>query len=565
LVDKTDTVKLWALDTHKETAAIPRPSWPSGVAFSQGGLSLAISGNAGIDLWSVEPLKKLRTLVHRRERTKPQRPETSLYATPVFFADDSRTLFGGRVSGDGPVGYSLGIWDAAEGQLRETVAEVAIPDHFAVSSDGRALVASHSGAVSLWDAVTGQERVRLSSGEPGSGWEERGPFGFAVVHGRFDWEEPGGAMGAVAVAAQGKAIAFASQSGKVLFFDCSALLTDGKPVATGILKPGSTTLPDAPQIERVSLADDTSQVQHVSFSHDGKRLFVAGAYRPNNAGKDLQKPLGFVGIWDVAAKQNLGVIPTPGRMRFGHHDGADLDVVVAIAPSPDGKLLAVATASEIALWDPTTFKKVCVVGPLDKDGLGLRDVTLKFSAHGRRLAISAHAHTWIWDVPTRQTVVRVKGGGGVTFFADGKYFATAEYLNRIHLWETATGKQLAADHAMMGILRGVGVSQDNRWLVAGGEGGAAVWRIGNVETTPTLKRHGSLDVTKPVYGVAFSADGTRALTCGGAHEIWETPAGRRVASFPAEIPEIQALYGDLSHDGKTAVVVGKNHLYLWRP
>src|SRR4029079_14613799 len=92
------TARLWEVATGKQRGVIDRGSYVASVAFSLDGRTLAVPGNAGIELWGVDPLKKQRTLARK-----------GCDYTRACFADRGRILIGGidRVN---PRATPLGIW-----------------------------------------------------------------------------------------------------------------------------------------------------------------------------------------------------------------------------------------------------------------------------------------------------------------------------------------------------------------------------------------------------------------------------------------------------------------------
>ncbi len=535
------TGRLWDAATGKEKGTIHQPLGVWSVEFSPDGRTVAIPGNRGIDLWEVEPLKKRRTLTAAR----------CVY-TRTFFADGGRVLIGGVLTD------SLAVWDVTTGQLRDTVLGHFVSDSpVAVSSDGKMLIAATtSPTVHLWEVASGREFARIHSA--GLGWVARD------------------GVTAVTVASGGKMAAAANKVGAVVCWDPTAAKAGEapqRPILSEVVKL------EGKKVERLTLDGCEWRLGHVVFSPDGKLLYIAartpdvpGAVRTDGSGL-----LGFVRVWDVAAKKELGVLPPPGVWRFGRYLGEAMSPVVALTPSPDGKLLAVATTRDFKVWDVTRRKEARVVTPGtdSRNDLPLDPSSLSFSPDGKRLVASGlggpGGGTVIWDVAGKKEMVRVQGTGAATFFARGKYIATAEYHNRVHLWETATGKQLAEDHPRMGILRGVGVSENNQWLVAGGEGGGMIWKIKDAETSPSLARHVRLEVRGPVYELAVSANGGRALTAGRTAQLWDMATGRELAGFPMGASVVGCA---LSPDGKTAAILVINSasndfreggIYLWQP
>jgi WD40 repeat protein len=159
----------------------------------------------------------------------------------------------------------------------------------------------------------------------------------------------------------------------------------------------------------------------------------------------------------------------------------------ALAFSPDGKLLATAHSAQhrgeprhdpvIRLWEPTTG------APLGEMGCrGMATRALAFGADGRTLAALNGATLRVWDVPTRQEVVRHKVGTkyltALAFSPDGRTLATVGNDGTVRLWDTSAWQECAAFRWKAGRLQTVAFAPDGmRAAAAGSTGKIVVWDV----------------------------------------------------------------------------------------
>ncbi|MGW7647106.1 nSTAND1 domain-containing NTPase [Streptomyces bobili] len=276
---------------------------------------------------------------------------------------------------------------------------------------------------------------------------------------------------------------------------------------------------------RKRLIGGTEPVLSLALSPDGHTLVTHS--------KD-----GKIRIWELPG----------GRLR---HTFTEYGVSEVMAFSPDGRTLAVATASDsggLALWDPVTGRKLRTFAVPDGSVRGMA-----FSPDGRTVAAASAAAVRVWDLATGRTRHRFTSHPdplAVTLGPDGRTVAAAGRDGLVREWNLATGRvRTTHDSRLEGVA--VGFSPDGRTYAVVCTDGSVQLR----EVATGILRHTLKDVPVGLNEVAFAPDG-RTLAVPGPGDtvrLWDTASGSALATVTAGHRGRGAMNVVLSADGRTLV------------
>jgi WD40 repeat protein len=259
--------------------------------------------------------------------------------------------------------------------------------------------------------------------------------------------------------------------------------------------------------------------------------------------------------------------------------GVHTDVVAVAVFSPDRHLLLTGGYDKMArLWEVKSGKELrrlighrspvrsaafsadgkwLITGSGDEDVKGGKRVTsdctvrLWETARGKELRSFAGHTDWVTYV---------------AFCPDGRHIISAGYLDdpTLRLWDLKTGveaRTIKSPH-----LTAAGLSPDGKLVLAGGDDNLVhLWEISSGKELFLLRGH-----QEQVWDVAFSPDGTRALSCGGGDatpgdysvRLWDIKDGRqlrRIDGHPDIVWKIT-----FSPDGRRALSECKDKIArLW--
>ncbi|HEY7424297.1 MAG TPA: WD40 repeat domain-containing protein [Gemmataceae bacterium] len=434
---------LWDVTTGKRIGRMPGREGVLALAFSPDNKRLA-AGTANSDtirLFDVATRKEFRSL--RDDKTPSLSQGVGSLAHHLAFLPDGKTL----VSLGGHLRNKIRIWDVESGELRRSIPVRHGEDRvLALSPDGRMVATSGwNNVVRTWELSTGKE-----------------------LH--DDLHQ--GSIKAVAVSPTGQQVAVGSYDGFVRLYEC----------ATGVEVRGFLAGP--------------SPIDHLTYTSDGKAIFVAVAYHGAKLwnvtnGKEIRSFPGAVkgqrGLWRAAFSRNgtpltLAVwnsslqIVNAGNgkvlQRLSEKQWAS-----ALAFSPDGaKLVGGAFDGNVHLWEVASGKELWIARNKTGD---IASVT--FAPDGDLVAIGDYgACIYLLSGASGKVVRSLVGvrAQALAFSPDGRLLAVGGAPRDVLLMETASGTVVRRLSGHKGPVAALSFNPDGRSLVSGSEDATAlIWDI----------------------------------------------------------------------------------------
>jgi len=167
-------------------------------------------------------------------------------------------------------------------------------------------------------------------------------------------------------------------------------------------------------------------------------------------------------------------LPEGAKARLGK------GVISEIAYSPDGKHLAVASGTEIWLYDAQTGEELDLLTE-HTDVV----ISIAFSPDGKTLMSGGSDGTvgtvHLWDVATGskiRTLTAHTGAINVAFSPDGKTLASGNRDGIIRLWDVATGNEIQTLTGHTDAVISIAFSPDGNTLVSSGlDGTVLLWEL----------------------------------------------------------------------------------------
>jgi RNA polymerase sigma factor (sigma-70 family) len=452
------------------------------VAYAPGGKVLASGCSDGsVRLWDPKTGKEIRRFIGR-----PEQPNSYNFVESIAFSPDGKTLAAGYGNGESMVR----LWDMATGkELRKFDGHQGFGVHaIALSADGKLLASgSEDGTIGIWDAATGA-LLRRSAKRPAILAVAFHPDGKTLVSSdKGDsvrvWEVSTGKelrqlrghkyqVFALVFSPDGKTLAAGGEDTTIRLWDTAAwkeirhfgdsdsvvwslaFAPDGRTLAStgfGIRRPEcAVRIWDVATGKEAHVArGHQGAVRAIAFSSDGK-TFASGGF-------DLT-----IRVWDATTAKEL--LPASG-----HQGGA----VSQLVYSPNGKLLASGCQQGdrgICLWDVARRRLVRRL-PIDHNDLH----ALIFSPDGTLLAGATAGMIRVWEANTGKTLHEWKQTNGwascLAFSPDGQTLACGgkEDKNRdgqVILWDMVTGKELGRLHGHSTCVHGVVILPDGKTLAS---------------------------------------------------------------------------------------------------
>ncbi len=288
------------------------------------------------------------------------------------------------------------------------------------------------------------------------------------------------------------------------------------------------------------------------------------------------------GLYKLAFSPDSTRLAVGGDLGFAVLDVADLtprftvslDSVSALAFGPDGKTLAIGTATRLVkLWSLKTNRELAEL----RHGGSTWLYQMVLSADGRTLASGGGDSVQVWNLAGADERIKLSGHAmGITsvgFSPDGAMLASTSKDGTVKLWETASGRLHHSLGGYPGDVQASPFSPDGTLLATGSfeRGRLRIW-----ETRSWQEVYCATDSTTEsvdeilIGGLAFGrgADIGLLATSGRGLRIWwvrQTAEGRPSLRPIAELPGSRCLHVALSPDGARAAYVDRDHgsIKLW--
>lgn len=259
----------------------------------------------------------------------------------------------------------------------------------------------------------------------------------------------------------------------------------------------------------------------------------------NDAFKNLPAdPLRGNGMVAVSSDLRRVVLARPGaRLMMGDVEAQTLDPVSAVSEpgvyvefSSGGRWLAERRSPNVvAIWDVAARQQIA---SLATPGAGLYDgrVPLAFAAQAALLAIAGPERVLLWDANTRRSVRQIVTAHFVTLALsrDGHRLATGSADNKIRLYDCHDGQQLGDPiEGHLAAVDSLAFSPDGRTLVSGGaEGRVKFWNL------PTRREVWSHVHEGYVAFARFSDHGNTLVTAdpGRTLRLWRTEVSGSISA-----------------------------------
>ena len=594
------TIKLWDVATGENTATLEGHGVEvSSVIFSLDGATL-VSGSYDntIKLWDIATGTNIFTLQGHTEGINT-----------VLFSPDGKTLASGSYDN------TIKLWDIVTRRNTSTLeGHTGWVESVAFSPDGKTLASgSWDKTIKLWDVATG---TNISTFELHTDWVESvafSPDGKTLASGSWDqtavklWDVETGHNFAtlearwvysVAFSPDGRILAYGSGDGTITLWDASEWQLPRPAMLVKISGDDQQGTPDA-ELANFLVVEVRDQygavfagaaVTFTVISGDGK---LSGRFTVENATTDINGrvertltpglgtntvEVSVAGIVETFNAVGVGMPPAPiigGDYPIWHlPDGAMIRIGKghmgkgdrAVAFSPDGQLLAVASGIGVWLYDVGTSRERALL-----TGHRRAVNAVAFSPDGTILASGSWNEIRLWDVATGENVATVAGHTSevysVAFSPDGKTFASAggEFQDyTVRLWDVATGENIATLEGHTRSVVSVSFSPDGAILASGsGDHTVKLWDIATKTNIATLEGH-----TSGVSSIAFSPDGM-ILGSGagdGTARLWDMATRETIAIYKYVIPffgldRVNTIAFSL--DEATLAVGTNNKVELW--
>ncbi len=468
--DEVERVVAWNANSGQQVWSIQRPDlYVSDIEFDRYGERLVIGCGLGnvVIVNAKDGLELLTIKAHSR------------WVTGVAFSPDGEHV--ASCSED----RKAKLWSLADSEMAiEIVGHEDVVTAVAFSHDGQTIgTASNDGTVRLWDAKTGQHRTSLV--------------------GHSNW------VRSVTFSADDSLVASSSTDGTVriwkpdLEWEIRTLTLKDNPVTSIAFSPEGDALFIGGHDGEIAVKDVKSgdscrkigahglPIRHISLNEDGSKVATSSDDHT-------------IKIWDTQNGEELVVL-----------EGHTTTVNSALFLAQDKQIASASYDGTIRIWDAATGKQLHMMQ------LGTPQLAIACSPDGRLLASTGTPNVEIWDTSNWTKIAVLEGQNyalaALAFSADGELLAAGSTDRTIRIWDLKTGKELNRINGHTNVVTCVRFSQGNRRIVSGSQDGTVrIWETSSGRELLTLKNNSdwvncvSFDPSERIIASA-SSDGTVKL------------------------------------------------------
>ena len=331
------------------------------------------------------------------------------------------------------------------------------------------------------------------------------------------------------------------------------------------------------------LTDDPAYDSSPSFSPDGRHLVFDSGRDGKIYAMELREEGGEISSTDGldVADYTTWHLPEGVLARLGK------GTVEAVAFSPDGQVLAVASSIGIWLYDVATYRELALLA----EPVG-RVFSVSFSPDGSMLASGEGNDVVLWDVSSGNRLATLEGHSwrvfSVSFSPDGSMLASGSGDSTVILWDVSSGSQLAILQGHTSVVESVSFSPDGSMLASGSRDNTVIlWDVWSDSQLTTLEGHrfvvgsvlasgGGLDIVlwdvssrsqlatlRGSSPASFSPDGSMLASEGWDNDVifWDVSSRIQLASLQGHTESVESV--SFSPDGSLLAAGGGADVVLW--
>lgn len=504
----------------------------------------------------------------------------------IAVSPDNKTVFAGscaQVDSQGAcqAGDLMG-WDLATGKvLRHWSAHASWVNALVFSNDGKMLISGgQDGALIVWDAVSLTKIRQLT---PTSG----GITGLAV-------EADNGAL--LSGSDDGSLILWSLKDGSIVrkFITnkspvTSLAIASGKAFAVSGHADGTVVLWDltTPQPMR-AVEGNGYPIKAVAINHDGSLILSTAGFdlrQINSATGEVEKTQSWGGTpWYLAlgSDESFVLVARTVLTQFDLQNWSEVNGYNLEAGYISS--LAISTDSLLGLagYEDGTLRVIDLEEALDYQHFdtGMQPDSIATTPDGKYLLIGnmlpGDHNVVLWDIANAQVAKTFQGfdgatsPGSVAISPDERLAAAGGgYLNKpvYHLvvWDLQSGAIQCNYYELSAIPRSVAFSPDSRWLLEGTQGDKNELVLWDVQACQVARRF-NLNPVDDVTGIAFSSDGSRAIT-GSAYGnpnrviLWDVSTGQEIRRFVLDRTGFSPIF-DVAFGPGDSTILGADGMVL---